>query len=345
MNQIRDVDTSAAFSNVHLNNQDTNCLSVERFILEEITAFFKILNESLHSLPCSLVYLSKVSYDLTVGMTAASLDCRESNIYYATSCAVYFLRLLCPAIISPLEWGALKKDKIEYLKAGFRHIPSTFTTESLPQIPRDVVDTSFRLNIYSWTKSLRLKDKEPDKIEYSIADNRSYGAMILMAHLIHHSFSANCIHPSLVDTIGLELLSAARDVAINVSLEMSKLFSDHLKESCRSIVDPSTKAAFDSAIVKKALIQFAKMVQCVANASCIGPQNIESHVAEAQLKLSNEAGYRRDHLNCNETKSRVALEELSDEETKLALMIIENCKSVRQLYLQLPQQLTLNIET
>lgn len=39
-----------------------------------------------------------------------------------------------------------------------------------------------------------------------------------------------------------------------------------------SVLDPSTKKAFDSKEVKSALVQLAKSVQSIANASCL-PQN------------------------------------------------------------------------
>lgn len=36
----------------------------------------------------------------------------EYGVYYASSCATLFLRLICPALLSPLEWGVLSQKSI-----------------------------------------------------------------------------------------------------------------------------------------------------------------------------------------------------------------------------------------
>lgn len=186
---------------------------IQKNILIEATHVFDYMKKMQKKIPQALQIMISIARSLTVGDVNASPRSKEfktfeddatgnkernRTIFWATSCASLFLRLVCPAIISPIEWGALKKkprpvdSKIlerrlqsqESFKSSSseyrRTLGDTNSSESSTRnlgifsSPRDVKTTSFFENPSS------SRDEDSDS-----ADSYYVGAVIMMAHLVH----------------------------------------------------------------------------------------------------------------------------------------------------------------
>lgn len=105
------------------------------------TALFETVATSYDVLPMSLNLLVKIIYEISLDLATPPVVAIESKRGHATifpeaddddaerlfctaSCGILFLRLLCPALISPLEWGALRDRK--------KAVPLSLSVPSLP---------------------------------------------------------------------------------------------------------------------------------------------------------------------------------------------------------------------
>jgi hypothetical protein len=296
-------------------------------INEECQQLFDKMKSPLTSIPPSLMLLICIIQKLT-DTPSSLVDCGElkepsaapdsssltespqsgcahQDIFYASSCAALFLRLICPAIISPLEWGALR------VPAPFqRPTPQPATTTATATVPhREAARTvmfgkgfsssemnfaSKPTNRQSFVPSLLFKrsdsvmtqsphqhqstptqfqpptDEELKSIN-AMDQNPAVAAVILVAHLLS-STEMNFVQEK---DQRRELSHLIGTVVRTVPLQKLEVYLQRYEEKTRSLVDPSTQAAFESPQTKRALLIFARSVQKIANLSIVDHQLVE----------------------------------------------------------------------
>lgn len=135
---------------------------------QECMNLFDLMRSEEAAIPYSLRLLLRTIYTLTIGSmtnddrkisatpgeSASKRD--ETGVFYASSCAALFLRLICPSVISPLEWGALRAEK---------HRSATISEDRCEE----------NLDV---TESVR-------RVE-AMSRNPAAAAIILVAHVLHH---------------------------------------------------------------------------------------------------------------------------------------------------------------
>jgi hypothetical protein len=240
-----------------------------------------------------------------VGSALAPASAAHQDIFYASSCAALFLRLICPAIISPLEWGALRVPTVFQ-----RPSPQPASASAAPQVnQREAARTvmfgktfsSSEMNIsskpirHSFVPSLLLKrgdsimqgggtsvfdqqsqhsqqppSEEELKSINAMDQNPAVAAIILVAHLLS-SIEVNFLEESQQR----ELLQLIQTVVRTVPLQKLEVYLQRYEEKTRSLVDPSTQTAFESPQTKRALLIFARAVQKIANLSIVNHELVE----------------------------------------------------------------------
>jgi hypothetical protein len=108
--------------------QSSPCVPTARRVQDrldqECMNLFDLMRSEEAVIPYSLRLLLRTIFSLTIGSldhddrkaassgdTDSPIARDEIGVFYASSCAALFLRLICPSVISPLEWGALRAEK------------------------------------------------------------------------------------------------------------------------------------------------------------------------------------------------------------------------------------------
>jgi hypothetical protein len=232
----------------------------------------------------------------------SSCSAGHQDIFYASSCAALFLRLICPAIISPLEWGALRPPP--QLQRPSPHAPSSnappqsgdreATRGITFQRTFSEMNFSAKPSRNSFIPSLlATKKEEPPAVVTALSDqpteeelksinamdqNPAVAAVILVAHLLGSTSSA----PSSQIPIDFPeeehrnvFAQFVQTVVRVVPLQKLEIYMQRYEEKAKSVVDPSTQKSFESPQTKKALLAFARSVQKIANLSILNRQNVE----------------------------------------------------------------------
>jgi hypothetical protein len=224
---------------------------------------------------------------------SSSHPASHHEIFYASSCAALFLRLVCPAVISPLEWGALRRG--QSIQQSTTSNPETKSSEEVNvnsrstmfarSFSRSDVQNSCNKTRNSLISSLLKREEStltflpPDdlteeevKLISAIDKNPAVATVILVAHLLSTSPEAEL---KLDESSRDQFTSLVTDVVRLVPLQKLEIYVQRYEETAKSIVDPSTKKAFESPQTKKALLGFARAIQRIANLSTLDGQQAE----------------------------------------------------------------------
>lgn len=164
---------------------------VENTLDMECMNLFELMKAEEAGIPYSMRLLIRTIHKLTIGTVRAegngsgevdgkvsstcSGDCNDDkeeayrdqrNVFYASSCAVLFLRLICPSVINPLEWGALRMER------GAVESPRR---TGLGGCNGDDGDDEDGLDV---SESVRRVD--------AMNRNPAAASLILVAHVLHH---------------------------------------------------------------------------------------------------------------------------------------------------------------
>ena len=106
----------------------------------------------------------------------------EYGIYYASTCAALFLRLICPSLLSPLEWGVMsQRDMTHPSQAG--------DDPCIDSFPKPKKMETFKQIIFGDKKdNINIADSDTDFREEFISDmnkNPAAAAVILVAHILN----------------------------------------------------------------------------------------------------------------------------------------------------------------
>jgi hypothetical protein len=163
------------------------------------------MHKMQHKIPRALQMMINIAHKLTIGSESNMISTNKyaSSIFHATACASLFLRLLCPALIAPLDWGALRqptevdsKTRDRILKSmdsvsnsiGERRPYKLQTQSSVSSIGsnRDTFSAPRMVKTKSFFASDRYTISEGDK---STVNKELYyeGAMIIFSYIIHNA--------------------------------------------------------------------------------------------------------------------------------------------------------------
>lgn len=249
------------------------------------------------TIPPSLMLLICIIQKLTDCPQQLDNQCStHQDIFYASSCAALFLRLICPAIIAPLEWGALRQppqpqrpnpsspshiqslDESMNTKYGYREaarssmLGKNFSNSEM-QITTKKNRNTFVPSLLRREEPANTSDEPTEEELKSINamdQNPAVAAIILVAHLLC-STQVDLLEESKRNQLN-HLISTVIRV---VPLQKLEVYMQRYEEKARSIVDPSTQKAFESPHTRKALLAFARSVQKVANLSILNRQFVE----------------------------------------------------------------------
>eukprot|EP00602_Paraphysomonas_sp_CaronLab_P008482 CAMPEP_0185028698 /NCGR_PEP_ID=MMETSP1103-20130426/14616_1 /TAXON_ID=36769 /ORGANISM="Paraphysomonas bandaiensis, Strain Caron Lab Isolate" /LENGTH=679 /DNA_ID=CAMNT_0027563203 /DNA_START=218 /DNA_END=2257 /DNA_ORIENTATION=- len=318
--QTQSVNHEDESSNSEESSQVKSGSSPESVLDNECSHLFDTMQSNEHVIPPSMRLLISTIHRLTIaGRDGAQHNGEpEYGVFYATSCAALFLRLICPAVISPLEWGALrrqpepqgqqshifKQKNTPFTHTGHPHgaRPARATEPILPSTIQ--FDLRATLKAASGSKSgthlsappspvsaagpmAMLSEKEVDCIE-GMDKNPAVAAIIFGAHVLSH--------PHLLDVWtgsedhGNTLKDLVKEVVKLVPMDKLEAYVERYESRSRSVVDPATKSAFESSEVRKALVSFARVIQRVANLSTLPEVDIERHAIETQVRLTIASG-------------------------------------------------------
>lgn len=273
--------TSAASAGADAHIAATSLLLFEK--LRQIQA------ENFRQLPPSLILLMRLVRRLTIGKHDLDLSTStgvvpkekpERGVYHATACALLFLRLICPSIIAPLEWGVLHSSWDGRVVRPLS-LPSSASYDALEDI--DTNDCNY----------------------CGVGSSAIF--IIVLAHVLNGTVNDNAgaevssenIHDHLLFDIWsganedlLPLISAIEAVTSEIPFSKAMDLFAMIKGSisAREIlnIDTSTANLFDAAApstppdseqglgrehkqqIRKALIAVAKHVQKIANQTCVG---------------------------------------------------------------------------
>lgn len=268
------------------------------------------------------------------------------DVFYASSCATIFLRLVCPAILSPLEWGALRRlpqqqssssstssststasissqtsqssigqlqhqQSVPHLQTEVQpkqrssffslnsRTPSISTfsssnnhreTESSLKTSssgyREHARTSMRLPSFS-RSSTHFKsnngnnnkqdlhsqqDEELTEEKLNLINqmdsNPAVAVLILISYLLNNSH-INLLNYISNDNLVNKLKDLIGDIIRFIPLHKLESYIEKYesKRNKTTFIDNSTKTVFESNIMKKILLEFAKNIQRIANLS------------------------------------------------------------------------------
>jgi hypothetical protein len=250
----------------------------------------QIKADNFRQLPASLLVLMRLVRRLTIGKTIRGAESGwsvseprekpERGVYHATASALLFLRLICPSIITPMEWGVLHSS---WDGGAVRplSLPSSSSYDAL-----DDIDTS--------------------DCNYCGVGSSSI-LIIVLAHVLNGSFcdcaasekGGESVHDHFLFDIWsgsnedlVPLVSAVKAVTTEIPFskasELLTFYKNNLADREVLNVDSGTASLFESGTpsessshqeefsrehkqqVRKALIAVAKYVQKVANQTCVG---------------------------------------------------------------------------
>ena len=111
---------------LHVYSQDINDICSSLF--EEVATSYDML-------PKSMSLMIQIMYDISVGESYSSGNLMHSDVkvnppqehkgeaerlFCSSACGIIFLRLLCPALISPIEWGSLRDQRNKHSLSSSR---------------------------------------------------------------------------------------------------------------------------------------------------------------------------------------------------------------------------------
>jgi hypothetical protein len=236
----------------------------------------------------------------------------HQDIFYASSCAALFLRLICPAIISPLEWGALRPPPQFQRSNPQPSSPTTAAQTGGRESDRGItfqrtfseMNFSSKTSRSSFIPSLLMAKKEdppvaamaplsgqPTEEELrsinAMDQNPAVAAVILVAHLLGSVSVSSQIEIHFPEEDHKNVFSRLIETVVRiVPLQKLEVYMQRYEEKAKSIVDPSTQKSFESPHTKKALLNFARSVQKIANLSIVNRQNAEVSLLPPSLSLS-----------------------------------------------------------
>lgn len=253
---------------------------------------FQQMDSTRHQFPLPLRLLLACVRSATTSDENVS---SESPLFWCGSAALLLLRLVCPAIVSPAEWGVFRGFKgplrqsdgsgdiaLERLTRGNSFVSS----HSLGQQPHtlgDKADVAVSPGFFSLSpvgNFLDLSKNRPQPAQgvtqLSPVDiPASAAALILIAHcLLEGSALLLLGTPCAVRWAGSEdslrtLITAAEYVVESTPLsKASELLAGYAQHS-RPLVEPSFESIFESSASRKTLVMLAKTVQRCANLSCL----------------------------------------------------------------------------
>jgi len=232
----------------------------------------------------------------------------EYGVYYSSACATLFLRLICPALLSPLEWGVLsQKSMITYLPQKKKQqklaalddaiVNDNNTGEPKKSRKRDVFK---RLRLGRKKDSSSLDSNQAASLTESVQkehlafisnmnNNPAAAAIILVAHIL-----SNCNIEELWSSSDVELDNFQQiqsNIVRCVPIEKLNPFVEvYETEQCQSVVDPSTRSTFESAPVRKGLMGLAKDMQRLANLSIAPTDSMQSQAEGVFSRLHSNHG-------------------------------------------------------